>query len=200
MPSYTLSLTFCIVPAPQRYNSISTAVLKQCHLMNYLETLCYCLFFISVSFLTMALPLWDKSEIVSIAMAEGKVLPSGCWGFLLVLWGAGTFRDCNLTNSKCHLGHSFAAAACTQILILYFHSSLKSPQSIETEKILAVFFQTYSARCFCLGGKDVSRENLIFFFLELESKLGFYICFKLQLFKRYDLWESAHNQHRIIPF
>ena len=52
--------------------------------MNYLETLSYCLF-LSVLFLTIALPLWDKSEIYSIATAERKALPSGSWMCSLVL-------------------------------------------------------------------------------------------------------------------
>lgn len=115
--------SFSSLPRP---DSISTAVLKQCHIMNYLETFSYCLL-LSVSFLTIALALWDKSEIGSIATAERKALAKWVLDVFAGPFRRFGWRGCNLINNKHHLSPSFAAAPGTKILILYFHVSLMLP-------------------------------------------------------------------------
>ena len=107
--------------------------MKQCHLMNYLETLSYCLF-LSVSFWTITLPLWDKSEICSMATAERKALPSGFWMCSLVLLEGLDGEAVTWSTVNAISVTVLPLLLAQKILILYFHVSLMLPKSIYAEK------------------------------------------------------------------
>lgn len=91
---------------------------------------------------------------------------------------AGTFRRFrgrggNLISSKRHLGHNFATAAGTKILILYFHGSLMLPKSTDVEKNISTHFARRAVQGISLGGKHTNGIFFLFEYWKIGMPWGF---------------------------